>query len=159
VMLTLAQRKVVTALPPPASSVPSAALPKKHERSRGLGWIVGGSALAAAGVAAGIGFMIAANGKSVDADKIGATLGGASTCAGAVTPIPSACSDVKHALRVQSTLSDAALGSFIVGGVFALGTAGFAIWKPTRASDKKVTVRAVPTASAHASGLIVVGAW
>lgn len=118
------------------------------------------SIVAAGGIAAGVGLTAAANGKSRDADSIGARLGGSSSCTG--TPAASVapdCQDVKAALRSQSTLTDGARAAFIIGGAAALGAMGLGVWSTLGPKQQKSGLQLVPVVGASGTGLIVRGAW
>jgi hypothetical protein len=92
-------------------------------------WIAVSGALAVGGLGAGIGFTAAANGKSSDAETIGAKLPGRSFCTGKpLAAFTSDCSTLKATLSQQSTMSNAALVSFAAGGAFALMTVGLGVW-------------------------------
>ena len=121
--------------------------------------VVSGS-LAAVGIAVGAGLAGAANGKSGDADAIGARLSGRSTCASAPsTSVVMDCQAVKSALRGQSTLTDAARGSFVVGGLAALGAASLGVWTATAPKQQKNSVRVAPLLGTTEGGLTVFGTW
>ena len=120
-------------------------------------WMAVTGGLAAIGIGLGIGFTVAANGKGDDATALQPP-GNASVCFGP-SPAPG-CADFHDALDAQSTLSNAALVSFLVGGAFGLGTAGLALWTWTGSTDsQKSGVRAVPALSATHSGVTIFGAW
>jgi len=142
--------------PPPPPVQPSGTRP-------GLGWVVATGVLAAAGLGTGIGLTVAANGKDSDATTIGTRLGASTTCtsnpAGAVS---ADCAAVKAAVNGADSLKDAALVSFIGGGVFALASGGLWFWSTTtpRANDEqKTAVHLVPAVSAQNIGLVFVGTW
>lgn len=147
--------------PPPPPPIGGTATPPTKSGGPSRALLVAGGALAAGGMAAGIGFTVAANNKSAEADEIGARLGGRTTCTPtSATAGSSDCKAVKSALTNQSTLSNAALAGFAVGGAFALATAGLGVWSLlTPQKENKVTVRAVPVAGAQGGGLSVVGTW
>jgi hypothetical protein len=111
----------------------------------------GGAALV--GIAVGAGLAAAANGKGADAATLRAQLGGGrSTCTGAVD---SQCNALGDALRSQGTLAKASLGSFLVGGAFAVTGAGLGIW----ATGKSARVGVMPALDATQRGIVVVGSW
>ena len=115
--------------------------------------------IAAGGLAAGIGLTVAANGKSADADALGARLPGRSSCAGAPEAAVAAdCKALRSTLTEQSTLRNAALVSFATGGALALVTAGLGVWKlkaPTRAGALQIT----PVLGSRDGGIIIGGTW
>jgi hypothetical protein len=157
---------------PPAVPVAGATPPRKEEQvpplpppvkqvwRPGVAVFVTGGVLAVGGLAAGVGLTVAANGKSSDADTIGARLGGPSTCTGTpATSVAMDCKAVKAALRSQSVLTDAAKGTFVAGGLLALATVGLAIWTSLGPTQKRVGPRLVPLVGARQGGFTVVGTW
>jgi hypothetical protein len=116
--------------------------------------------VAAGGIAVGAGLTVAANGKSRDADTIGARLGGSSTCAGtSAATVTKDCQDVKAALRSQSSFTDGARVSFVVGGAAALGAAGLGIWSTLGPRQQKSGLQVLPFVGVSEAGVVVRGAW
>lgn len=119
------------------------------------GWMAVTGGLALVGIGLGIGFTVAANGKADNAAALQQP-GGESVCFGG-SPTPG-CSDLSETLTAQSTLSNAAVVSFLLGGVFTLGTAGLGLWTVSTSSHK-AGVRAVPALSATHGGVTILGTW
>jgi PEGA domain len=114
--------------------------------------------LAAGGLAAGAGLAVAANAKGGDAAAVRATLGGGrSQCVGLTG---GSCTTLAGDLRSQGAFADGAVGGFVVGGVFALATAGLGIWafgKPRMPTQGQL--RIVPTVGAVEQGVRLEGSW
>jgi hypothetical protein len=115
--------------------------------------------LAAAGIAAGAGLTVAANGKSADERSLGAQVGPSWACAGQPpASIANTCATLQSAGSSRVALSKAAVGSFVAGGVFALGTAGLALWRVS-ARGAPPPVRVAPTMGANGAGVVLEGTW
>lgn len=121
--------------------------------------IIVSGVLAAGGIAAGIGFTTAANGASSDADTLGAKLPGRSVCTGTPGAAFSAdCTTVKNDLSRQSTMTSAALASFVAGGAFTLAAVGLGVWG-LKTSPTKVGLQVAPIVGAREGGVIIGGVW
>ena len=119
-------------------------------------WMAVTGGLAAVGIGLGIGFTVAANGKADDAVALQQP-GGSSACLGSMA---SACADLFAAREDQSALANAALVSWLVGGAFALGTAGLAVWTWTGSgSSRQSAVHMEPAISTTHGGVSVRGLW
>ena len=138
---------------PPVGDGSSA--PSASSSAPSAGWMAVTGGLAVVGLGFGIGFTVAANSKADNAVDLQQP-GGESACFGSSPP--PGCADLSGVLKEQSTLSDAALVSFLLGGVFTLGTAGLALWTTTTSSPKS-GMRAVPTISATHGGVTILGTW
>jgi hypothetical protein len=128
---------------------------------------IAGGAAALVGIGLGVGMTVAANGKSSNADALGAKLSGSSAC---LQPAPGAaqtCNALSDALKAQDTFSNVAVGGFVVGGALALGTAGlfvYSLMKPSAPSDEgappaSASIRVVPVVGGTHHGLSLVGTW
>jgi hypothetical protein len=124
--------------------------------------IIAGAGAAVVGLGLGIGFTAAANGKSSDAGAQRGALGTASACyAQSGSPTP-ACAELEATVKSQETLTNAAIGSFVAGGLLAAGTAAFGIWQwmsPPMVHRSTPSARLVPVVSPTQAGAAVVGAW
>jgi hypothetical protein len=72
------------------------------------------------------------------------------------------CVTLKSTLTSKSTLSNAAVTSFLVGGALALTTAALGVWTgvtPATVKQRPTALRVVPVVSAQGGGLVMVGAW
>jgi hypothetical protein len=131
--------------------------------------LIAGGAVALVGIGVGAGLTAAANGKSADAETARGKLSGSSSCAQPTGADVATCATLKSSLQSQGTLSNAALASFVVGGVFAVGTAGLAIWSfmtpkapeadKSPAATLKATARVVPVIDESTRGVSIVGRW
>lgn len=132
--------------PPVASAGPSPLL------------ILASGVLGVAGVAAGIGLTAAANGKSTDADALGAKLPG-SACAGTPAAAFAAdCTALSSTLGEQSTRRNAAFVSFAAGGAFALVAVGLGVWKlKSPATTSKLHI--APVVGVRDGGVVLGGVW
>jgi hypothetical protein len=144
---------------PPA--VPSSAAPKRPIVSPGpsTALVVASGVLGTGGLAAAIGFTIAAYGKSADADALDAKLPGRSLCSG--TPGPTFakdCKTLKSTLTAQSTLSSAAMAGFVVGGAFALLAIRYGVWG-SKIYATTGGIQITPVIGARDTGILVQGAW
>jgi hypothetical protein len=127
--------------------------------------IGGGAALVGLGI--GVGMTVAANGESAHADELRATVSGSSACYRPTVGLAQTCSELLGSLESQDTFTNAAIGGFVVSGLFAAGTAGLLAYSLTRppASDEKGTppaaavMRIVPVVDATQGGVSIVGTW
>jgi|HubBroStandDraft_6_1064221.scaffolds.fasta_scaffold163497_1 hypothetical protein len=151
-------KKEEVPVPPP---VPPTLPVKEGGWKPGLPVLVTGGALAVVGLAVGVGLTVAANGKSADATAMRAGLGGQPmTCTpGLSTASSPSCGTLKSTLTAESTLSSAAVGSFVAGGACALITAGLGLWRFRTPSDQKVAVRVVPEVAPDHASVILFGRW
>jgi hypothetical protein len=121
--------------------------------------ILGGAALGLVALGAGIGFTVAANGKSTDADALVAKLPSSSSCTGTpVTAFAADCKTLKSTLSAQSTMRNAAVLSFAASGVFAVVTAGLGVWKLKSPANAGV-LQVAPVVGAREGGVILGGTW
>lgn len=140
---------------------PSAPPPVKAAAWRpGLPMLVTGGALAVVGLAVGAGLTAAANGKSSSAESLRATVVSNSACAGAAASSTS-CAALLSDLQIRDSLTKGAFASFVLGGAFALATAGFGVWTATTPKDQKdvPALRVVPAVGRDEGGLIVSGSF
>jgi PEGA domain len=119
--------------------------------------VIVSGAFAAGGLAAGAALTVTANGKTDEITRLSARVPGRSACVGAGAP--STCMDLRTAAGSQDTLGNGAAVSFLVGGAFALATAGFGIWAATTPSKATASVRVVPVVAVGQGGVMISGAW
>jgi hypothetical protein len=131
-----------------------------------LAWIVASGALAAGGLALGTGLTVAANGKGSNVRALQASLKqGASMypCAGATSGSAAmTCTALDNGLTSQQTLSNAAFTSFMVGGAFALATAGLGVWTaltPKEGRETKPVLSLAPLLGTREGGVVAAGRW
>jgi len=126
-------------------------------------WIALGGVLAAGGIGAGLAMTVAANSKSADAAMLRERFGSS----GCFSPAPgtgAACATLRNLVEAQGTFSNAAVGGFVAGGVFALGTLGLAAWagittRPASATTGRIHVEVMPRFGAGERGISVLGSW
>jgi hypothetical protein len=128
--------------------------------------IGGGAALVSVGIGAGL--TAAANGKGTDAEALRASVGSSSACYQPTLAQAQTCSDLSDALKSKDSLSNAAVGMFVVGGALAIGTAGLFVYSMMvpRPSDETAapkaaaaSLRIIPIVDEANRGVMVVGAW
>jgi hypothetical protein len=61
-------------------------------------------------------------------------------------------------LEQSDALSNGAVAAFVIGGVLAAGTAGFAIWELSRGRSR-AAVSMVPALGPGAGGAVFAGRW
>lgn len=146
---------VTLVLAPSATATPSAPPPIRPPKAV----VVASGVLAAVGLGAGIGLTVAANGKSADAGSMRVGLGGQRT---ACTATPTAaCVTLKDTLRSESTLSRAAVGSYVAGSALAVAAVGMGLWHGRAPSGVKASasVRAGAAISADGARVTILGEW
>jgi hypothetical protein len=146
----------VEAPPPPPPPPP----PTRQGWRPGVALLATGGVLAAGGLIAGIGLTVAANGKSSSADSLRATVGSNSACAGTAAS-SATCATLLNDLQSRDSFTKGAFASFVLGGAFALATAGLGTWTATSPKDKQgaPAIRVVPAVGRAEGGLIVVGSF
>ena len=145
-----------TAAPPPPPPPPP---PAREGWRPGVAVLATGGVLAAGGLATGIGLTVAANGKGASRVAALDTLG-SSGCAHPTGTGMSQCAALLNEANSQSTLANGAVAGFVVGGVLAAATAGFAVWairKPAPQDGARIEV--TPVFDAAARGVMVSGRW
>jgi len=125
--------------------------------------VVVGSVLAVGGLAAGAGLTVAANGKSTDIDGLQTMLrqgGSRYPCASAAPAV--GCTTLRDTAAARDRLSNAAVASFVTGGVLAVTTAGLGIWLAKAPADEKADprqLRIAPVVGLGEGRIAVSGAW
>ena len=149
---------IASAAPPPSASSTAPVPPAVSAGPRPI-LILASGVLAAGGLATGIGFTVAANGKSDDAAALVTKYSGHSVCLGTPAPAVSAdCKTLKSITAEQSTMRNAAFVSFAAGGVFALVAAGLGVWR-LKAPTATGVLHVSPVVGARESGVLIGGAW
>jgi len=149
--------------PPPVSAVPATTLSSSAQGKSGL--LIGlGAGMAAAGVALGTGFTLAANSKLDEAmslrDKLVAEHG-EGPCAMPSADVAVRCADLKSTLIDSDTFTDTAVWSFALAGAFAIGTLTYVFWpEPTENVSGGVAGGAMRVSiHARGSGVVLGAAW
>jgi hypothetical protein len=89
---------------------------------------------------------------------LGAQVGGRAACSGKpAESIASTCVTLRDTVAEQNMLSNGAMVSFLIGGVFAVGTAGLGIWSASK--PKENAIRVMPALGAGNGGILITGAW
>ncbi|HTN90835.1 MAG TPA: hypothetical protein VL242_44480 [Sorangium sp.] len=151
------------AKPPPSAAAPVAPVPAvaapaaPSGPSAGTMFRVGGIALAAAGIALGTSFSVAAAVRGGEAEAQAAQIrernGGAACLSKAYTD---PCGVLLEMNDARDTLKAAAWGSFIGAGVVGAVALSSLLWAP---EPGKRAVRAAPLAAAQGGGVIFSGSW
>ena len=122
--------------------------------------------IAAVGLGVGIGFTVAANKKSSDADSLGRALDSTSACYRPMPTNAETCADLHEALVDQGLYSRVAATSFTAAGVFAVGAGALTLYgllKPASLDDsgRRATahIRMVPVVDSTQKGFLLVGVW
>ncbi|MCC6553997.1 MAG: PEGA domain-containing protein [Polyangiaceae bacterium] len=128
-------------------------------------WSIGVAAgVAAAGIATGAGFTIAANGAAADADDMLDSLSGgrpnaSSVCASTPAPdVAPKCAEIERARRRQDTYQDLAVAGYVVGGLTAAGAVTLAIWSAVESSGGS-RIGVAPLAAPRLGGVTVHGSF
>ena len=126
--------------------------------------IIGGGVASAVGIGLGIGFTVAANGKSDDAAAMLEELkrqqipSGVAVCAEPTGGRASKCAALDDTLGDWGTATNVAIGSFIAGGALALGTAGIGVLTILdRAPASHIQI--APVVGTASGGIIIIGLW
>jgi hypothetical protein len=131
--------------------------------------LVGGSALGAAAIGAGLLWTFSANS---DEDSANALLtqvkaegdpglaGTDSSCTGAAGLPPAKCGDLKQARESVDRSRNLATGAFIVGGVLIAGTvSAYFLWPEQQEPTKRSALRFVPWSAGKANGVQLSGTF
>jgi hypothetical protein len=159
---------VPVAPPPPTASVSASAPPPLPTASATTAppikppkpLIVTTGVLGAAGLAAGIGFTVAANGKGATRTTLLGKVG-QSGCFQPASASSADCTNLLNTAKSQSSLRNGAVAAYAVGGGLALVTAGLLVWtarKPAVPNDG-VRIQVAPALGATDRGVVVNGTW
>jgi hypothetical protein len=130
--------------------------------------IIAGAAGAAIGIGLGVAFTVVSNGASSDAD--GQKSGDTSSCRAPATPAEAdRCSGLKSSLEDTDTFANLAVGSFVIGGVLAVGTVAYVLFAPQGMLTTStgggptgagpVTITASPVMGPDGGGFFLKGTW
>jgi hypothetical protein len=119
--------------------------------------IVVGASLAAASFGTGIGLFVASGSKGTEADEKLAELkrtSGATPC-----PTQPGCAEVKDLRADHDTFHNVAIGTFVLGGVFAAATVTSVFLLNPKRSGTESDVRVAPAIGPTSQGLFVTGTF
>ena len=139
-----------TAPPPPVTVTPT-------RPSWTVPVIVVGASLAAASFGTGIGLFVASGAKGSEADEKLAELkrtGGSTPC-----PTQPGCAEVKDLRSDHDTFHNVAIGTFVLGGVFAAATVSSVFLLNPKRSSAPSDVRVAPALGPTSQGLLVTGTF
>lgn len=122
-----------------------------------LALVLASGGLALAGIGAGAGLTVAANGKAEEAKTLRAGVGDGSACTPPTTAPARQCATLLEAWTTQGTLSNAALGAFVAGGALSVATVALLVWNRSKSDSARIGV--APAVSAQSAGLLVRGQW
>jgi hypothetical protein len=147
------------ALPP--SPVPGPAQPAPGgapARSLVPAFVLGGVGLGAAAV--GVGLLVAAGGKSSDADSLSVSIrSSGGYCSGASNVPQSQCSALHSDTSSEQTLAQVGVGMF-VGSAVALTAAGaYLLWPRDAPKEDRPKVTATPLFLPGGAGAVLQGSW
>jgi tetratricopeptide (TPR) repeat protein len=129
-------------------------------------FIIGGSVVIA-GLGAGVVLTAVSNGKSSDADSLRNRFNNNFACYQPTAANAAACGELHETLKDQGLFARAAVGSFAVAGIFAVGTGALMLYagseqfgpKSEAGSRSTAQLRLLPVVDSTQKGLLVVGAW
>lgn len=135
--------------------------------SRGarMGLIVGGAVAGAAGLALGVGFTLAANGKADEADTQLALLtsdtpAGSLVCPAANTSRAQSCENLVSLRSASDTYTNVATGAFVASGILAAGALTLGVWSLVKPATKPTSsLRIEPVVGLSYQGAVVRAAW
>ncbi|WP_438009110.1 hypothetical protein WME89_10640 [Sorangium sp. So ce321] len=148
--------------PSPAASPPDRA-PASAGNGASTALIIGGGVAAGAGAVAGVVFTLVANSKASDKRKqwhvVDAINGGTINCAEPAAGNPAQqCEKLNSLVDDRDLFTNLAMGSFIGGGVVALGTLGYWIAASSSAPEK-AHARILPFVLPNGGGIVAGGAF
>jgi hypothetical protein len=132
--------------------------------------IIIGAAGAVIGIGLGAVFTVISNGASSDAAGFKSPSGNTSSCKAPATPAEiDRCDNLKSSLEKTDTFANLAVGSFVVGGVLAVGTVAYVLFAPKgmltasttsgRSTSGPVTISATPVMGPDGGGMFLKGTW
>jgi hypothetical protein len=128
---------------------------------------VGGSVVIA-GLGAGVVMTAIANGKSSDADSLRAGVSTPSGCYQPSAALKETCDRLYETKKDQGLFARAAVGSFAVAGIFAVGTGALMLYAGTEQFGSSndpgkrsaaSSIKLVPVVDPTQQGLLLLGAW
>jgi hypothetical protein len=136
-----------------AAPKPGPVEPVAPRGSSPVPWVIGGAALAAVGIGMGIGFTVAANGKSDEAaalveEKLG---GDPTACYG--KPVVGDCMAARDAVASQATFARAAAATYVIGVAAAGATfAAYMLWPKPKVGQPR-SGRITPWVTPQSAGI------
>jgi hypothetical protein len=106
-------------------------------------------------IGTGVAFAIVSSMEGTEADKLAEPL--AKDACRVPGQNAAVCGQIDEHLRKQTTLGNAALWTFIAGGVVGGGTLVYALVAPRQ--SRKTAVRILPVAGTDGGGVLVHGQW
>lgn len=143
-------------------------LPEPPPPTLSLPVVFGGAGLSALMLGAGIGWIVASQGRLAEAARlrpqIGAIFGSETgACHAPQGALLGLCNKLDAATDDGALFEDLGIGSFVAGGLLAAGTITFALWprKPEAppAVTGLTTLRVLPQIGRSGGGLTIGGAW
>lgn len=121
--------------------------------------IVVGSSLAVASIGTGIGLLVASSDKGSDADDLLASIKSDPKTVNRTAPCPadSRCAGLKDLRADHDTFHNVAIGTFVLGGVFAAATVTSVFLLSPKKSSTESDVRVAPAVGPTSQGLFVTG--
>jgi len=125
----------------------------KNDKKR-IGLILAGAGLSAAGIGLGLGFMLASNGKSSDAQAVWKSLG-PSDCR--ISGNAVRCEELKSAYDGKELFRGIAIGGYVAGGALAVGTLVYALLPTSKSPSALLQPDAPATKGVRASVSVLPG--
>ena len=151
----------------PAATLPRTAFPTSPQSetptpppTKSLAILVTGAALAATGVALGIGFTVAANDKysqAIAARNALVAQSGPAACGVQGNAAP--CASLRGVWQDHDTFTDVAFWSFLAAGAVAAGTVTYAVWPVSKEPQTPTTAQVTPIMTPNGGGLVVNGTF
>jgi hypothetical protein len=149
----------------PAPTLPRTAFPSSSQPetptpppTKSLAVLVTGAALAATGVALGIGFTVAANDKysqGIAARNALVAQSGPAACGVQGNAVP--CASLRGVWQDHDTFTDVAFWSFLAAGAVAAGTVTYAVWPASKEPQTPTTAQVTPLVTPNGGGLVIDG--
>ncbi|MDI1450450.1 hypothetical protein [Polyangium sp. 6x1] len=143
--------------PAPHEDEDTDAPPTAASRTTRKSLLIAGSVLAGAGVVGGIVFTALSQARAREATAKAEPLAGASDDYCTTNPGTGPCPDLIRLKNAQNQLGEAALWSFVGGGVVAVGTLVYGLSGPKR--ETTGSVYALPAVSSQGGSLVVLGTF
>jgi hypothetical protein len=123
--------------------------------------IVVGASLTVASIGTGIGLMWASGDKGTDADNLLQTIKTDPTTMNRTNPCPAEprCASLKDLRADHDTFNNVAIGTFVLGGVFAAATVSSIFLLNPKRSGTESDVRVAPAVGPTSQGLFVTGTF
>ena len=134
--------------------VPKVNGPAPSGNGKRIAIIAVGAGLAAAGLGTGIGFWVAASGKTSDAEGIRANLK-PGACPGTEAGVIASCTSLKSTLQDHDTYFNVGTGMFVAGALLGAGTVAYVVTTKKRSSS--VGLQAIPVMTPTLAGVSLSG--